>query len=370
MDLQKTKPVLGDRFYDGGFNDMYSDCIDGKKKNHFDTIIMSRTALSDPIKCKHEKCVKHYIREHNIAVAYLRLHGFPTLQTIKHSANGTCFDDSSNSQTQSGSTGKIGVDRVSCITTDTVEVGSEHFFRLSRRVTIPDFCYSMAIFALENNKTHIMKNKINTVLDLHVAFPNIMKNGITSCTYIVSSNAQFKQHFTDSEFSSWQKLCMIRKINLLTGDTKGLKTIFCPVYCPDNTCDGQHGFISSNSYSYSRTSNVARCETCDKKICTKCFKWEHGKFACNATLDEMTAQTIADITKNCPGCNYPTEKNDGCNRMYCRCGTHWCWGCLVKLESADPYRHNGTICPNHLATDMNVWHPDVHLAHIHEEEDH
>jgi hypothetical protein len=365
MDLPKTKPVVGDKFYDE-FEEKYLSTVTPKNKDRVNIIFRSRSSLSDMSKFKNNMyaqvdITKRCIREHNIAIAYLRLHGYPLLQTIKNGINGPYFDTPST-QTQSRST-RVITDRVSCITTDIVEAGSEHFFRLSRRVTIPDFCYDMALFALENNKTYVIRNKTLDGLDLYIAFPNIMKNGIISYTHIISSNVQFKQHFTDTQFDTWKKLCISRKLNLLSGDIE-LKKIFSSCYCPDNTCDGQYGF-ECRSHKF----NVAACYTCKKKICTKCFKWEHGKFACNATLDEMTAQIIADTTKKCPGCERPTEKNDGCNRMHCKCGTHWCWGCLVKLESHDPYRHNGTVCPNHLPTDMNVWHPDVHLAHIHEEED-
>ena len=37
---------------------------------------------------------------------------------------------------------------------------------------------------------------------------------------------------------------------------------------------------------------------------------------------------INDNTKNCPKCNTPIEKNQGCNHMVCTCKYEFCWNCL------------------------------------------
>ena len=350
------------RFYDEAFEEIKNNGhFIGVKHKYLNNIVKARFVLSDA-NHNHRKIKKDiensYIREHNIAVAFFRTHGYPNLQTINKSLQ---FDPIPGSPFLARSNQVIS-HRISCITQTPVDDCDLHFFRISRRVTIADFCFDMAMFALNSNQTIIKDNSKTHILELYVAFPNIMKNGIKSCTKVISTDPQFKRHFTDEEFDIWQQRCIARKIEILAGNTK-LRQIFFQCYCPDATCNGCHGFVlhSNKLYGPYRGKNgivsgtVARCDSCSKQICIKCFKWEHGKFACDATQDEMTAQIIKETTKKCPSCSLSTEKSDGCNHITCRCGTHWCWGCNVILEASDPYRHNGTVCTGHLPTDMNVW---------------
>jgi hypothetical protein len=289
---------------------------------------------------------------HNIAVAFVRTHGYPTLQTINGNLS---FDTIPIKQILHE---KIPIlDRVSCITLDTVGVSDQHFFRISRRVTIPDFCFSMAIFVLESDKAYIKQHKNEKKIELYIGFPNIMKNNIKTYTYVNTSNSQFKTNFTDNEFKIWTQKCMSRMIDIFPGNNE-LHQKFISYYCVDSGCDGYNGAIC---YIDGSQNKYISCVYCKKDICIKCFKLDHGLSDCNITHDEMTAQTIANSTKKCPNCFLSTEKSTGCNHIQCRCNTHWCWGCVVKLDSNDPYHHNGTICPNHLATDMNVWRPDIPL---------
>merc|ERR1711964_584253 len=39
-------------------------------------------------------------------------------------------------------------------------------------------------------------------------------------------------------------------------------------------------------------------------------------------------RTIQRITKPCPSCNNPIQKDDGCNHMTCTCRHEFCWTCL------------------------------------------
>jgi len=49
-----------------------------------------------------------------------------------------------------------------------------------------------------------------------------------------------------------------------------------------------------------------------------------------ARWDEASKVTIKVITKPCPKCRTPTERDGGCMHMVCsrpQCGFHWCWLC-------------------------------------------
>jgi hypothetical protein len=343
-----------DKFYNKEFEDIRNNTkFDRIQKWNIDNIWASRVILSDK-RCepKHKR-VKRYICSHNVAVAFMRTHGYPTLYRINHDLTFNLIPMKQNLHKSL----PIHFDRISCITLDTIKVQDQHFFRISRRVTIPDFCFNMAIFVLESDKIKIKQNK--NKIELYVGFPNIMKNDIKTCTYINALNWQFKYYFTDIEFTEWTNKCMSRTIDILTGDNE-LREKFASYYCIDTNCSGYNGFISCINTTET-TNKYVSCIYCRKDICTKCFKLDHGLSDCNITHDEMTEQTIANSTKKCPSCFLSTEKSEGCNHIQCRCNTHWCWGCNIKLNSNDPYHHNGTICPNHLLTDMNVWRPDIPL---------
>ncbi|CAL6074304.1 Conserved_hypothetical protein [Hexamita inflata] len=59
------------------------------------------------------------------------------------------------------------------------------------------------------------------------------------------------------------------------------------------------------------------CQKCNHKWCTDCGDWHKPGQKCAGLGNN----------KRCPGCKSITEKTDGCNRITCPCGTHWCWVC-------------------------------------------
>ncbi|CAL6036336.1 Conserved_hypothetical protein [Hexamita inflata] len=59
------------------------------------------------------------------------------------------------------------------------------------------------------------------------------------------------------------------------------------------------------------------CQQCNHKWCTDCGDWHKPGQKCAGLGNN----------KRCPGCKSITEKTDGCNRISCPCGTHWCWVC-------------------------------------------
>merc|ERR1712083_817996 len=49
---------------------------------------------------------------------------------------------------------------------------------------------------------------------------------------------------------------------------------------------------------------------------------------------------MASNARQCPHCNAPIEKNEGCNKITCwRCNTNFCWLCGSRLPQTNPYTH-------------------------------
>lgn len=56
-------------------------------------------------------------------------------------------------------------------------------------------------------------------------------------------------------------------------------------------------------------------------------------FTEKSSWDEASKLTIKVITKPCPKCRTPTERDGGCMHMVCsrpQCGFHWCWLCQTE----------------------------------------
>ncbi|KAL5044156.1 hypothetical protein BDW71DRAFT_186436 [Aspergillus fruticulosus] len=49
---------------------------------------------------------------------------------------------------------------------------------------------------------------------------------------------------------------------------------------------------------------------------------------------ELSMKKVEETTKRCPGCQWPIEKNDGCDHMTCiKCRAEFCWICLGGWSS-------------------------------------
>jgi len=125
-------------------------------------------------------------------------------------------------------------------------------------------------------------------------------------------------------------------------------------YCPKPDC----GII------YRTTSDPAfnTCAKCLTVTCTHCHNTHEGK-TCAEYKDEASggyealkrAKMELGI-KDCPKCETPIEKIDGCNHMTCRgCGTHICWVCLMTFLGS-------TACYDH----MKAEHGGIGLDYLHE----
>ncbi|PRP72804.1 hypothetical protein PROFUN_07704 [Planoprotostelium fungivorum] len=85
---------------------------------------------------------------------------------------------------------------------------------------------------------------------------------------------------------------------------------------------------------------------CGNKFCFRCLNVDHRPATCEmislwkkkcGSEDEDMAETyIAAISRPCPHCKSPIQKNDGCNHMTCaKCHYHFCWLCMGKFGNGD-----------------------------------
>jgi len=98
--------------------------------------------------------------------------------------------------------------------------------------------------------------------------------------------------------------------------------------CPTTDCPQAHRKISSNY--------VAQCPNCLVHICPQCRQAYHDNVGCMA--DDETFQDWAELNlaKNCPACNAPIQRGEGCNHITCFwCRTHFCWECLKTFPRGE-----------------------------------
>ncbi|ORY19712.1 hypothetical protein BCR34DRAFT_471454 [Clohesyomyces aquaticus] len=101
--------------------------------------------------------------------------------------------------------------------------------------------------------------------------------------------------------------------------------------------------------------NIFRCVACGFRVCVihedtwhegeTCEEYDYrrsGKKERDQKLqEEASVKAIGELTKRCPGkrCNWPIEKNEGCDHMTCsKCRFEFCWICLAPYG---PIRNRG-----------------------------
>jgi ariadne-1 len=83
---------------------------------------------------------------------------------------------------------------------------------------------------------------------------------------------------------------------------------------------------------------------CGASFCFGCGELPHRPSTCDMLREwkkkagggdeDMSVQLIATVSRPCPHCKSPIEKNDGCNHMSCvKCSYHFCWHCMGKFGS-------------------------------------
>ncbi|KAF2431476.1 hypothetical protein EJ08DRAFT_559956, partial [Tothia fuscella] len=109
-------------------------------------------------------------------------------------------------------------------------------------------------------------------------------------------------------------------------------------FCPSPDCN--------QIYRPTAIGRLFNCTNCLTSICTTCST-DHAGLTCiqyksvsAADTDFLTYKEENGV-KDCPKCNAPIEKSEGCNHMVCEeCRTHICWVCLKNFNSAgECYAH-------------------------------
>jgi hypothetical protein len=78
------------------------------------------------------------------------------------------------------------------------------------------------------------------------------------------------------------------------------------------------------------------CPQCEASICIDCRQLSHPNSLCiklDFGVDPATAALLkAWGYKRCPKCGQGLKRMYGCSHMECRCGAHFCWGCLRNKD--------------------------------------
>ncbi|CAD8154449.1 unnamed protein product [Paramecium octaurelia] len=89
-----------------------------------------------------------------------------------------------------------------------------------------------------------------------------------------------------------------------------------------------------------------QCPTCKMKFCRKCSLEYHADkgISCEKQKELHKDSFYIEMKKNlqvckCPKCNNMCEKISGCNFMYCRCKTNFCFLCDAELTEAYHFSH-------------------------------
>ncbi|KEQ64725.1 uncharacterized protein M437DRAFT_10425, partial [Aureobasidium melanogenum CBS 110374] len=96
------------------------------------------------------------------------------------------------------------------------------------------------------------------------------------------------------------------------------------------------------------------CPDCHIGICPSCKQVAHFGQPCDtAAQDHELAMLETYGYKKCPRCGHGVKRMYGCRHMQCRCGAHWCWGCLRAFDECD----GGCDSPDSGSEDGDYIHP-------------
>jgi hypothetical protein len=84
------------------------------------------------------------------------------------------------------------------------------------------------------------------------------------------------------------------------------------------------------------------CPQCHIGICPSCKQIAHYGQPCDTSAqDHEIAMLQTYGYKRCPCCGHGVKRMYGCSHMQCRCGSHWCWGCLRSIAECDGGCYDG-----------------------------
>lgn len=101
--------------------------------------------------------------------------------------------------------------------------------------------------------------------------------------------------------------------------------------------DVEGKLISSDSPTSTTILPTIACPTCSVSICTLCRQLIHPGLPCPQTdIDPLlAAQLEIWKIKRCPKCRSGVRRMFGCAHIECRCGAHFCFGCLSPINECD-----------------------------------
>ncbi|KAG4440742.1 hypothetical protein IFR05_003786 [Cadophora sp. M221] len=146
------------------------------------------------------------------------------------------------------------------------------------------------------------------------------------CTHRIDLGV-LREHLSFTEFESVLKLSIDVHIRTHPNDYKFCSTPDCEVIFRRAKIEERHN------------PPLTTCSGCLQTYDTFCGKY-HPEYTCKEYLDiidgtdAFSRYCAAAGIKNCPGCQAPAEKFEGCNHVLCtRCHAHYCWVCLMILPS-------------------------------------
>lgn len=143
-----------------------------------------------------------------------------------------------------------------------------------------------------------------------------------------------------------EKILGAIRFKKLQDKVKEQKMYACP-YCPYIGSKNEDGTFQC----YSRE--------CARLSCISCFADHEGK-TCHEYQKEVkrkrefTNKIDENLIRHCPNpiCRLPCVREDGCSKITCSCGTHYCWNCSKDITATTyehyckhPYIRGDTICP-------------------------
>jgi len=331
-----------------------------------------RKTMEDKMKMKMKIITDHYrsfIKNYNKNVAYWRNHGYPKLLCIDHKLDFKLVEEKpilDVVQKELRSCALTGCDRP-----DEEFIG----FRITRRngglmESIND--YKNAISASidsailidhysDPNKTSNKSFGYYFGYQLELTFTMIMKNGNSRIHKISSTSKNIIHALVPSKkycMLNKQKYCILNedpelndyfeirskmenRLKLLINTSDNNASVF---HCDNSECEYYSlGFVSMKSISI----KCIKCINfeCNREFCFDCKATYHGEFPCDMSVDEMSASLISNITKPCPNCNVPIQKNEGCAHMVCTsCSQDWCWVCNNTFNKSNSFHGPTDSC--------------------------
>lgn len=102
-------------------------------------------------------------------------------------------------------------------------------------------------------------------------------------------------------------------------------------YCPYPDCG------AAFTVELFENEKLVSCPECSHLYCIDC---KSTKCQCNDSLCDESVTVIKTISKPCPACGVPTERNGGCAHISCtQCRTDWCFICSKNWTTECQWDH-------------------------------